>query len=1121
MKKLPNSELSVEFPLDRQYRKQLDFRDKDFSLNGQLLLLSTEDCRIKEHIIHPYLPRNNKDEESTAGQFYGTALLHSIFRYILRLYKKELIPQVWQSIDRSIKKKMDLQDADKLYNDILRHYPPTALYHNRKEAEALLHDPEKGDQWKQWVLEQIFLLRMIEANPALEEMRAVIAPVSWESQKVFHLAADLLEEGLGDLPEFGPDKQTLPELLRSPILYSDKLQEQLRYIRERWGDWLKDIMDKILGGLDLLSEENQVRLPGPGPAEGVDFSLLEDDMAHYSPDSNWMPRVILLAKNALVWLFQLSHKYRRDVHILSDIPNEELDFLQSCGFTGLWLIGLWERSPASREIKVRCGNPEAEASAYSLFQYRISQRLGGPGALENLKERCLLRGIHLASDMVPNHTGIDSEWVREHPDWFIQTSQPPFPQYSYSGENLSGDPNLEIRLEDHYYDRSDCAVSFLRIDKRSGEERYIYHGNDGTSMPWNDTAQIDFLNPEAREAVIQQILEVARQFPIIRFDAAMVLARKHVRRLWFPKPGEGGAIPSRSSYSMSDQDFYQAMPEEFWREVVQRVADECPETLLLAEAFWMMEGYFVRNLGMHRVYNSAFMNMVKDEKNDEFRGLIKKTLDHDPEILKRYVNFMSNPDEDTAEAQFGRGDKYFGVLAMMLTLPGLPMLSHGQLEGYREKYGMEYSRAYYDEEPDMPLMERHAREIYPIMKRRHCFADASRFHLYDVRHQSGQILDCVYAYSNQFHDDYSLFLYNNRLEEASGNIHYAYGKSYHLAHALGLSPEENRFVIFQEQKSSLWFIRRSKDLYDNGLYLHLSGYNYQLFHSFREIEDGPDRLYQALWLELDGRGIESLEQAILDYRLKPLYKVLDSFFNNRNLQAMADGLMKKNTGLPEFLQNAEQVERWLKRLALRLSLPYSKGSGRKFRKKAKQTLRSWRNLFYFHRQNFPEGFLQREAVAEMLSLWIFLQCFSEISKKTPDQLLQDWDVIEQLGKRREGPFLANLPFNCDRFLASFPLYKNWYPCKDPLAYLSSLFDRENFRKLCGVNLHQNVLWFNKQGFEDITAWLFVLARISLQNRPLGRLLRGRKLWHSLKLWMEKYDESEFRVQHMHTHHSSG
>ena len=40
---------------------------------------------------------------------------------------------------------------------------------------------------------------------------------------------------------------------------------------------------------------------------------------------------------------------------------------------GMWLIGLWERSHASRKIKQFCGNPEAVASAYSLFDYRIAE----------------------------------------------------------------------------------------------------------------------------------------------------------------------------------------------------------------------------------------------------------------------------------------------------------------------------------------------------------------------------------------------------------------------------------------------------------------------------------------------------------------------------------------------------------------------------------------------------------------------------------------------------------------------------------------------------------------------------------------------------------------------------
>ena len=57
------------------------------------------------------------------------------------------------------------------------------------------------------------------------------------------------------------------------------------------------------------------------------------------------------------------------------------------------------------------------------------------------------------------------------------------------------------------------------VFKRTGHNpqgadvRYIYHGNDGTSFPWNDTAQLNYLHAEVREQVIQTILKVARRPP--------------------------------------------------------------------------------------------------------------------------------------------------------------------------------------------------------------------------------------------------------------------------------------------------------------------------------------------------------------------------------------------------------------------------------------------------------------------------------------------------------------------------------------------------------------------------------------------------------------------------------
>ena len=80
-----------------------------------------------------------------------------------------------------------------------------------------------------------------------------------------------------------------------------------------------------------------------------------------------MPRLVLMAKNTYVWLDQLSQQYKRQITRLDQIPDEELEKLARWGFTGLWLIGLWERSRASARIKQMMGNPEAIASAYSLL----------------------------------------------------------------------------------------------------------------------------------------------------------------------------------------------------------------------------------------------------------------------------------------------------------------------------------------------------------------------------------------------------------------------------------------------------------------------------------------------------------------------------------------------------------------------------------------------------------------------------------------------------------------------------------------------------------------------------------------------------------------------------------
>ncbi|HSO28762.1 MAG TPA: alpha-amylase family glycosyl hydrolase, partial [Candidatus Sulfomarinibacteraceae bacterium] len=833
----------------------------------------------------------------TGGELIAIGVLHEVFHRLIDVYDKAIAPGVVAAAVAATPEIVGTAPVERTVRGLAREFgrqrtppghgptPPTEATAARAEA-----------------LVEALLLKVLNEDPATGTLRDLFDDAALSRDGAYPRVVATLEAQLATAPATVPDRaprrrgraagastalagRTLSELLRAPAAASPaSLAGQLRWIRDNWGELLGEVEgleDRLILAAGLVAEEEQALHQrfgggGEGPTETPDFSGLDAEPEGFSDDTDWMPRVVLLAKSTYVWLDQLTSRYGRDIRTLDAIPDKELDRLAAWGVTGLWLIGLWQRSRASERIKHLRGNPDAVASAYSLDDYRIADDLGGEAACARLRDRAAARGIRLASDMVPNHMGIDSRWVIEHPDRFLSVPDSPYPAYSFGGPDLSPDPSVEILLEDHYWDASDAAVVFRRRDRGTGETRFIYHGNDGTSFPWNDTAQLDYLRAEVREAVIRTILDVARRFPIIRFDAAMVLAKRHVRRLWWPEPGAGGGIPSRAEHALSRAAFEAALPTEFWREVVDRVAAEVPGTLLLAEAFWLMEGYFVRTLGMHRVYNSAFMHMLRDEDGAGYRKVIRETLEFDPAILGRYVNFMSNPDEKTAIEQFGDGDKYVGVATVLATLPGLPMLGHGQVEGFGERYGMEFRRATLDEGPNEPLVDRHVREVFPLLRQRRRFAGSRDFRLYDLVTDSG-VDEHVFAYSNGSGADRSLVVYHDRFASTAGRIResVAFGvkgddgerrlERTALADALGLSADPGAVVSFRDPRTGYGLVANVRELRERGLELRLEAYEN---HAFTEIEEHPpsDADWRRLADRLDGAGAASLDDALAAIR---------------------------------------------------------------------------------------------------------------------------------------------------------------------------------------------------------------------------------------------------------------
>jgi glycosidase len=908
----------MEFHIARSARERYQFPQTLFSYNGNVVFANMAACRAFAYRMNQVRESEKFPERSVhAGALFAMGMIDEATHVLMARYREQYDSQVMADALHWFGSQVGTDELDKMLLTFVEHFPGSTIINGNQTPQQWLAGSTDGVPHREAALEELLLLWTANKNEAFKPFEELFQDKPLAEKTVYRQVTQQLSgyfatRPLIPLPNAKP--MSLLDLLRRPATSAPhSLRDQLEILRALWKPLLGDAFDRFLliAGEILREEELAIWMQfnpdaararaaaeeaarrrrergeqqWPSIASTADVPTFGDPANEYerfSADTAWMPTTVMIAKSTYVWLHQLSRQFGRHIRILSDIPDEELWTLAHRGINTLWLIGVWERSRASKTIKLLCGNQDAVASAYSLFDYQIAQDLGGEPAYINLRDRAYRHGIRLASDMVPNHMGIDSPWVVGHPEWFIGRWESPYPAYSYNGPDLSADGRVEIKIDDHYFTQTDAAVTFRRRDKSSGETRYIYHGNDGTSFPWNDTAQLDYLNPAVREQVIQTILHVARLFPVIRFDAAMTLAKRHFHRLWFPGPGSSGAIPSRAEYSMSQADFDRAMPNEFWREVVDRVAAEVPGTLLLAEAFWLMEGYFVRTLGMHRVYNSAFMVMTRDEDNAKYRSVIKNTLEFDPDIMKRYVNFMSNPDERTAIDQFGKGDKSFGAAVMMSTLPGLPMFGHGQIEGYTEKYGMEYYRPRYDESPDWWLIERHDRELAPLLKRRWLFAESYNFLLYDFFRDSGSVDENVFAYSNRVNDQCALIVYNNVYGSTEGTIRIsaAYAdkgsgqlRQRSLWEGLGLN-DRGSILAFRDSLTGLEYLRRAHEIGDRGLRLELHAYQSHVFLDWRELHATAAKPWDRLCDHLAGRGVLSIDDALINLELRPVHDAL-------------------------------------------------------------------------------------------------------------------------------------------------------------------------------------------------------------------------------------------------------
>ena len=353
--------------------------------------------------------------------------------------------------------------------------------------------------------------------------------------------------------------------------------------------------------------------------------------------SAWPRHPTLYEINTWVWLAELGAKTESPVN-LGSVPLAEWDAVAALGFDAVWLMGVWERSPAG--IAIANQNPSLQAdfhkglpdfraddnvgSPYCIRRYVVDPHLGGREGLAVARRELASRGLRLVLDFVPNHVAPDHPWVKQHPEYFIQGS----------ADDLQNAPTSYIEV--------DGAVFAC--------------GKDPYFPAWPDVLQLNAFQPGLRQAVIETLSDIASQCDGVRCDMAMLLLNSVFERTWAGRAGQKPAA-------------------EYWDVVISAVKKISPDFLFIAEAYWDLE-WELQQHGFGFCYDKRLYDRLEHDNAESVRLHLCADLAYQGKLLR----FLENHDEPRAAAEF-LPEKECAAAVVTSTLPGARMFHEGQFEG--------------------------------------------------------------------------------------------------------------------------------------------------------------------------------------------------------------------------------------------------------------------------------------------------------------------------------------------------------------------------------------------------------------------------------------------------------
>ncbi|MDM8552303.1 alpha-amylase family glycosyl hydrolase [Desulfobacterales bacterium HSG2] len=348
---------------------------------------------------------------------------------------------------------------------------------------------------------------------------------------------------------------------------------------------------------------------------------------------------------------------------LDDIPRSYWEHLAEKGFDYIWLMGIWKICESTiekycfKEGATRDSFSEALkdfrredviGSPFAVDRYEVSPTIGTEESVRNVRSVLNDLGMKLILDFVPNHFSADSSLIQTDPYIFLEAVSDAFIR----------DPH-----------------TFYRPSENDG--RTFAHGRDPFFPAWEDTVQVNYFNPDAREFMVNTLMYLTGLCDGVRCDVAMLLLNDVFGNTWKEVLSETG---------------FERPEEEFWKAAVESVKKVTPGFIFIGEVYWDKE-WELQQLGLDYTYDKRLTDRLK-------AGNVKEIRDHllaETDFQNKSVRFVENHDEERAAAAFGE-ERSEAAAIIISTLQGMRFYHDGQFEGKKIRLPVQLGR-----EPVEPL----------------------------------------------------------------------------------------------------------------------------------------------------------------------------------------------------------------------------------------------------------------------------------------------------------------------------------------------------------------------------------------------------------------------------------